>query len=406
MQTISNVTSVTTLPARPAAAVKGKAESRLAYIDVIRMILTILVIMMHAGITYGAFGDWTFTDPTLVKDEITAVGLSLFNFTCQAFFMGLFFFFAGYFTPGSFDRKGIGRFWKDRLLRIAVPMLLYTYLLSRVPQYLNAVAHGGWSGSIWNFTAQTWWTQADAGPTWFLFALLVFSLGYTLWRTAARILKVDLAWASRLPAPTTKALLLTGLVFGALMFAVAQVWPIANSYHALNAYNLMLAFFPFYIILFAGGTLAYRNNWLSGLNEQMLRFWALFSAVLIVLLPVMMVAGGAIKNGLDAYVRGMTWQCFGLCLWFGFTCIALCTTLTLWMRRQIKPQSRLAAAAGPNTFAVYLIHPLVLVPITYALMYATLTPFSKYLLASAMTVIIGYAVASMLRRVPGAKTIL
>ncbi len=405
MQTISNAIPAAASPARPAAATKVKAESRLAYIDIIRMILIILVIMVHAGITYGAFGDWTFADPTLVKDEITSIGLSLFNFICQSFFMGLFFFFSGYFTPGSFDRKGMGRFWKDRLLRLAIPMLLYTYLLSRVPQYLNAIAHG-WSGSFWRFTAQTWWTQADAGPTWFLFALLVFSLAYTVWRVAARGLRLDLAWASRLLAPGTKALLLAGLIFGALMFAVAQVWPVAQSYHALNAYNLMLGFFPFYILLFAGGMLAYRSGWLTQMDGRMLRFWAPFSAALIVLLPVLMVLGGAITDGLNAYVQGPTWQCLSLSLWFGLTCIALCATLTLWMRERIAPQNRLAAAAGPNTFAVYLIHPLVLVPITYALMYFTLPPFPKFLLASAATVIICYAAASVLRRIPGARAIL
>ena len=60
MAQLTNVQTAITLPARPAVAAKAKAETRLAYIDTIRMIMTILVIMVHAAVTYGAFGDWTY----------------------------------------------------------------------------------------------------------------------------------------------------------------------------------------------------------------------------------------------------------------------------------------------------------------------------------------------------------
>ena len=143
MQQITNVQTGTIPQARPVAAAKAKAETRLAYIDVIRMILIILVIMVHAAVTYGAFGDWTYHDRTLAEDEFTGILLSLFVFVCQSFFMGLFFFFSGYFTPGSYDHKGLARFWKDRLLRLAIPMVIYTWFLSRIPNYINDCGQRG-----------------------------------------------------------------------------------------------------------------------------------------------------------------------------------------------------------------------------------------------------------------------
>jgi glucans biosynthesis protein C len=81
-----------------------KAE-RLSYIDNIRIVLTALVILVHVAVTYGAVGDWTYTDPH-PSDTLTEVLLTLFVIDCQSFFMGLFFFLAGFFTPGSYDRKG------------------------------------------------------------------------------------------------------------------------------------------------------------------------------------------------------------------------------------------------------------------------------------------------------------
>ena len=50
--------------------------------------------------------------PKEVEDLLAAVD--------QAFFMGMFFLVAGYYTPGSWRRKGTTRFAADRLLRLGV----------------------------------------------------------------------------------------------------------------------------------------------------------------------------------------------------------------------------------------------------------------------------------------------
>jgi fucose 4-O-acetylase-like acetyltransferase len=190
------------------------------------------------------------------------------------------------------------------------------------------------------------------------------------------------------------------------MFGVAQVWSVASAYRVFGTYPLFLAFFPFYIPLFIAGTLAYRNQWLAQMPGKMLRFWGWLSAALILALPALMIGGGAVETGLDPFLKGLTWQCAALSLWFGFACIAFSTTLTLWIRERTLPHSKLAALAGPNTFTVYLIHPVVLVPITYALVVSPLTPAVKFGLASLLTVAICYAAAALLRRLPGAKAIL
>jgi hypothetical protein len=78
--------------------------------------------------------------------------------------------------------RAFARFWKDRLLRLAVPLMLYTFVLSRIVWYVVGVAQGNVSDSFWVFFRQTFITQAEEGPTWFIFALLLFSAGYTLWR--------------------------------------------------------------------------------------------------------------------------------------------------------------------------------------------------------------------------------
>ena len=44
----------------------------------------------------------------------------------QSSLLGLFFLMGGYFTPRSHDRKGVSAFWRERLRRLGIPLLLYT----------------------------------------------------------------------------------------------------------------------------------------------------------------------------------------------------------------------------------------------------------------------------------------
>ncbi len=378
----------------------------MAYVDVIRMVLCALVIMVHAACTFGAAGDWTFTDPT-ANDMITGVLLTFFLLYCQSFFMGLFFFLSGYFTPGAVERKGLPSFWKDRFLRLAVPAAAYTLFLSRVPNYLREYRLDSYRGSFWQYTANTFWTQADAGPTWFLCALLLFAAGYTIWHLVNKIAARKTNTQTKLlPAPTTPILLVVGLVMAVGMFAVAQFTPVSEPYRIFGAIPFLLGFFPFYIILFVGGVLAYRNNWLERMSPSMLGFWKWMSIALIVALPVYLIGTGAIDLGIEAYAGGFSWRTAGLALWFGMACISFSTTLTLWMRGKVNPDSKMIRSAGPNTFGAYLIHPLVLVPITLVLSYTEIHPMIKFGVSSALTIPICFILAGGLRRIPGLKSVL
>ena len=382
------------------------ASLRLSYVDLVKMVLTILVIMVHAAITYGAAGDWTYVDEG-VDDMLSEVLLSLVVIDCQAFFMGLFFFFSGYFTPASYDRKGVLRFWKDRLVHLAIPMALYTWVLSRVPNYLREITNRGEPRSFLQYSLDTFWRNPDKGPTWFLFALLALTLGYTLVKLVVRWLHLEpLAWVKRVPAPSTAALLVTALVMASAMFAIGQFMPIDAAYDVFGVFGLILAFLPSYVILFAAGTLAYRNDWLSKLPAGMLRFWGWFSVSLVFALPTFLIGSGAIDLGLDPYLGGPNWRCAITCLWMGFACIAFSVSLTLWMREHVRPGNSLARVAGPNLFAIYLIHPLVLVPVCVGLSNTALHPLIKFVIASVSTVLLCFVLAEGLRRVPVIKEML
>ncbi len=384
---------------------KAEASSRMAYIDVVRFVLITLVIMVHAAVTYGSAGSWTYVD-TKSTNEMSSVLLTFFVMYSQSFFMSLFFFFAGFFTPGSFDRKGIIRFWKDRMIHLGIPMILYTFFLSRIPNYMDDVVNNDETTSFWQYGVRTFISDADEGPTWFLFALLAFTFAYTIWRLIDRQLKNKNHAPKYLSAPNNLALIITAFLMAGAMFAIGQILPIVKPVDIFGIFSLMVGFFPFYIVIFIGGVLAYRNNWLTEMPAEMLKFWKWISLGLIVFLPAFILTTGALEIGIDPYMSGMNWRCAIMCLWFGMACISFCTTLTLWAREKVHMGNRFTSFLSSNTFTVYFFHPIVLVAFTVAIRTIAINPLIKFSLASLFTVTACYVLATFIRRIPLIKEIL
>ncbi len=91
--------------------VKPVEQARFAFIDNLRILLVILVILHHLAITYGAEGPWNYRESQ--ADAITSTVLTLFVAINEAFFMGFYFLLAAYFIPGSLERKGGKQFLKE-----------------------------------------------------------------------------------------------------------------------------------------------------------------------------------------------------------------------------------------------------------------------------------------------------
>lgn len=87
-------------------------------LDALRAAMTMLVVLHHTAITYGAMGGWFYKE-VLPDGSLSSKLLIFFCTFNQAFFMGLFFLLAGYFTPAALARKGVGPYLWDRFVRLA-----------------------------------------------------------------------------------------------------------------------------------------------------------------------------------------------------------------------------------------------------------------------------------------------
>ena len=124
------------------------------------------------------------------------------------------------------------------------------------------------------------------------------------------------------------------------------------------------------------------------------------------MMPVLFVVGGAAGGSTDVFLGGPYWQSAAFMLFVGLFSVSFSMTLILWLGKRQKSQSRILAFAGPNSYGVYLIHPLILVPITVWMVAVPLDPLLKFVIVLPIVVVICFIVSGALRRIPGVKAIL
>lgn len=103
----------------------GSVRERLLYVDNPRLMIIAFVVVHHLAVTYSGFGSWYYIEGTPL-DVLPTVRFAFYLSFQQGYFLGLLFLITGYFVAGSYDRKGFGRFVRDRFRRLIVPTLIYT----------------------------------------------------------------------------------------------------------------------------------------------------------------------------------------------------------------------------------------------------------------------------------------
>src|SRR6266700_1066711 len=107
-------------------------QNRLGFIDNLRWVMIVLVVSMHAAVTYSHMGSWYFMEDPKPDNRGTRLFFGYYQMGLQAFFMGLLFLIAGYFVPEAYDRKGRGKFLRDRWVRLGIPSLFYMLVVHPV----------------------------------------------------------------------------------------------------------------------------------------------------------------------------------------------------------------------------------------------------------------------------------
>ncbi len=383
------------------AGTMTRAGRRLLFVDNIRVFLTILVILHHLMVIYAGSGSWLYNEGR--QDDITTALGAWFCTVNQSYFMGLFLLISAYFVPGSYDRKGPARFLKDRLIRLGIPLALYSWVVRPLVIYPALVRPERSGISLWSWYRSGYYRDygiIGGGPLWFIETLLIFSAVYVLWRLVSDRRPARPIEARSFPGNT--AIVLFGLGLAAVTFLVRLWFPVNESFHALN---LQLANFAQYSALFVAGLFAYRHDWLLGLPTSRGKQFLGIGICLILLYPVLGIVTGAVEDP-EPFMGGWTWQSLAFAVFESFLCLSLCLGLIYLFRRFWDHQGQTTAILSRNAYAAYLIHEPVITLMALAAAGLTWYPLLKFGLAALVAVPASFAAAVLIRRLPAADRVL
>ena len=381
---------------KAAAKVQPKAATRLLFIDNIRVYLTILVILHHLMITYAGTGSWIYFEDR--ADLLTEVVGSIFTTVNQIYFMGLFLLISAYFVPGSYERKGAGRFLKDRLVRLGIPLAIYSWIIHPLLVYVYLRVVAGIRQPFWEYFPRQYFGEGyliGQGPLWFVETLLILTLGNVAIRLLFRSRPAEPISDSAFPGGAAISLF---AVLVALVTFVLRLWiPEGWNFKPLN---LQFPYFPGYIALFLVGLVAYRRNWFLTLPEKTGRRWLWACAfILLIGYPVALILGGAMEDD-SVFLGGWHWQALFRAFMSSFMAVGLCIGVLYLFRRYANRQGRLSRFLVPNAYTAYIIHAPVIVAVALALRGLDFHPLLKFALAALVSVSLCFGLSSLIRKLP------
>ena len=360
-------------------------QVRLFFIDNVRVLLIVVVIAFHAAAPYAKVPWYSIQEETT---ETTEFVLAWFLTVCAAFFLSLFFMISGYFTPGSYKRKGGYTFLRDRFLRLGIPFAGFFFVV--MPLFMYSLTWLGSPVSYKEFLVDYHW---DSHHLWFLETLLIFTVLYVGWQVLPLHMK-------KINTLSNNHILSFTIIVAVTTFLVRIWFPIG----VWDPFKLVQpAYLPQYLGLFVAGVAAYRNNWIMTTPKSVGLTWLFTGGVAALLfVGIWEVAQGDYAT----LTGGAHWRPFVFAVWEAVVCVGLCVGLVIFFRETVHTTSKLLRTVSASVYTMYLVHLPVVVYTQYYLVGVSLHPLIKFGVVVTTGILVSFCISLGVQRLPGAKKIL
>ena len=337
----------------PAVAVH---RERVANLDNLKVLLVAAIIAGHSILGYHTrLGSWPYQTVREVSLGSVSQAIVAIPLLPAAFFaMGLFFLISGLVTPGSIAHKGPGRFARDRIMRLSVPLAIWA--LGVWPALLFARDRVGTPVSFWSEVVHRH-PFLEPGPMWFVEVLLIYSLGYAAWQQWRTHHAFQYATPSRqgangshLVQGRTLVVLAVGISLATLL--VRPLFP----FDSRQAGMVKLWQWPQYLGMFGFGIVAVQRGWLDRVPERIWRKCRL--AVLLALAPLLLAFAAIALAGssTNSTARGVHWAPAVLAALEGPIAVGACVWLLGAAQRHLnRPPGARARALARAAFAAFVL---------------------------------------------------
>lgn len=387
---------------------RPRTVSRNVQLGYLRAFLVVLVVLHHAMLAYTTFAPPppTSLDANLlwtafpVVDMHHWVGADLVVSFNDSFFMSLMFLISGVFAWSALARKGAIRFLQDRARRLGLPFLVSAAALAPLAYCASWMTEQPRAIPFWRqwLTLGVW----PAGPAWFLWVLLAFSL------LVALAFRVGTGWGEALGRVAGSLGRRPWMFFSALLMLSALVYLPAAAVFGPERWIKAGPFFvqvsrvPLYLLYFMVGLALGAHGREHGLLQadgRLARRWWLWSiaalAAFAVSLGTLLAILGSLQHGGPSPVLA-TFGNFTFVLSCAASSLAFLGLFLRFARRPVPMLDRLDV----NAYGIYLLHYACVAWLQWALLPASLPGYAKALLVFAAALAASWSLSALLRRVP------
>jgi hypothetical protein len=407
-----------TPPSPPPQGPRGAERAKLARsgaslaLDNLRGLVILLVLSFHSVLAYLRFLPATpsrFDSPPYqwsafpIVDSRRWLGFDLFCAWQDVFLMTFYFFLSGLFVWPSLKRKGAGRFFYERALRLGLPFAAVALFLMPVtlyPTYRQTAADPGLSVYWRQWRALPFW---PCGPMWFLWLLLAgdgaAATLYRLLPRRSRALIRALAAEGEPRARLAALLAASALAYGPLALAFG---PMRWSSHGPFSFQLSRPL-HYAVYFFAGIAFGARGVGcgLFAPDGPLMRRWRRWLAAALGSFGLWIALTGLTRENRPPLALRLLAD-----LSFVLACFANCFGVLALALRFAQRRSHLCASLKDNAYGMYLVHYVFVVWLQYALRRAALPAVAKAALVFAGTLLGSWGVTAALRSMPMAAQIL
>jgi len=361
---------------------------RLFFLDNLRAVVIVLVIVLHASITYMVSAPtwWYVVDP-----QSSSV-FTMLVLVVDVPLMPALFFVAGYFAGPSLKRRGPRGFVREKIVRLAIPWVFGVVFLAPLATYMTYVSRGVPTGYLQFWTSDFWGPMFQQSVYWFLgvlfalFVLLVWAYAGST-RLQASALRVEQ------PRPRLFvafiALTAAGSILASPYFGLDDWKPVSILFVVQPA---RIAFYAGYFVL---GICAERRGWFSATGFRPDPGQWGWGCVLAGIAYLAFRMAGTPVTVPERAVASLLFATF---------CLAALVAGVAIFQRWVNGAGRAWRTLAANSFGIYYVHPLILYPLAWVLVPLSAPAVVKATILVLVTLGGSLAVSALvLRRLPGLR---
>ena len=352
-------------------------EDRIIFLDNLRYLMVLLVVILHAAISYSNFVPWW----CVKEGSEFAVGFDILLIFLDVFLMPILFFIAGFFTMSSFQRKGALSFLRSKLKRLGLPLLIGVPLTSPLFYYIY---HHTRYGTPRYMTLKDVWLnylkkagdlqigliqsieQFSQSHLWFMSLLLFFFIIFSILCGIRKRIKTAASGASLQGDSSKKVLLIfcsVGLLSAVSMFIASAIFADSSNPNPwitiANIIQFEAEVMVTYVLYFSLGVYASYKKWFTNANfPGRPIMWAITSVFLFLSLLVVF------KQMLLHLSPGLIFIYF---FTRSFLCISLLAGFTSCAINYWNRPSKVNRLLAMNSYHIYIVHFIVVILIQWIL---------------------------------------